>query len=205
MPAPASHIVGSPSGDRERRQGRGRLSSIDLLPEEAEEDVIWALEQLRERKLPQVVILVHFNDRLVAKGIEPVSKSAFSRFAVRKAVQFRELDEVRRITGELVRELGTDSPDDVTVAVAEMIKLAAFKLLERGGALEPKDVMELSRALASAVNAQKGSAEYRQKLEREAQAKVAKALDRAEDMAREGGLSADRIAQLRREFLGVKQ
>ena len=35
---------------REAR-GRGHLSSIDMLPEEAEEDIVWALEQLRENKL----------------------------------------------------------------------------------------------------------------------------------------------------------
>ena len=42
---------------KEDRIGRGRLSSIDLLPEEADEDVAWALEQLRARDLPQNTIL----------------------------------------------------------------------------------------------------------------------------------------------------
>ena len=53
----------------DRREGRGRLSSIDLLPDEAEPEVVWALEQLRDRKLPQTAILAEFNERLADKGI----------------------------------------------------------------------------------------------------------------------------------------
>ena len=35
-----------------RREGRGRLSSIDQLPDEAEPDILWALEELRKREMP---------------------------------------------------------------------------------------------------------------------------------------------------------
>lgn len=189
---------------RDRREGRGRLSSIDLLPEAAEEDVVWALEQLRDHKLPQNVILEEFNARLIAKDIEPISRSAWNRYAVRKAFQFRRLDEVQRISGELVTSLGAEGPDQVTVAVAELLKVAAYELLEEGK-LGPKGLMELSRALSGAVSAQRGSEEYRQQLERRFAKKLESAADLAEQMASEAGLSADRIAQLRREFLGVSQ
>ncbi|MAY77795.1 DUF3486 family protein [Citromicrobium bathyomarinum] len=187
----------------DRRQGRGRLSSIDTLPEEAEEDVVWALEALRERKLPQNTIREEFNARLIARDIEPISKSAFNRYAVRKAIQFRKMDEVRRISSELVETLGTDAPDDVTVLVAEMIKVSMFKILE-DKELDPKAIMELSRALQSTVSAQRGSEEYRKQLEKRVAQQLEEAADRAEVKMREAGLPADRIAQMRREFLGVK-
>lgn len=187
-----------------RREGRGRLSTIDLLPDDAEDDIVWALEQLRERKLPQNAILEEFNLRLADKGIEPISKSAWNRYAVRKAMQFRRLDDVQKISGQLVDTLGAEGPDQVTVAVAEMIKAMAFELLE-DGKLDTKGVMELARALSSAVSAQRGSEEYRRRLEQRVAAQVEKAADKAEELAREAGLSSERIAQLRREFLGVRQ
>jgi hypothetical protein len=193
---------GISAAEQSRREGRGRLSSIDMLPEEAEADVVWALEQLRERSMPQTAILDEFNKRLADRGIAKVSKSSWSRYAVRKAIQFRKLDEVQRMSGELVASLGSDGPDQVTVAVAEMLKLAMFRLLE-DKEMDSKGVMELARALSSAVSAQRGSEEYRRRLEQRVNAQVEKAADKAEELARDAGLSADRIAQLRREFLGV--
>jgi hypothetical protein len=186
-----------------RREGRGRLSSIDMLPDEAEPDLVWAVEQLRERKMHARAILDEFNARLADRGIGPISKSAWGRYAVRKAIQFRRLDEVRRISDELVESLGADGPDQVTVAVAEMVKLAAFRLLE-GGDTGAKDVNELARALNSAVNAQKTSAEHRRRIEQQLKDKLESVADKAETLGREAGLSADRIAQMRRDVLGLR-
>jgi hypothetical protein len=187
----------------DRREGRGRLSSIDLLPDDAEPDIIWALEQLRERAMPQNAIVDAFNSRLADRGIAGVSKSAFSRWSVRKAIQFRRLDEVRAITSDVVSGLGTDGADQVTVAVAEMLKVAIYEALESGPP-DPKSIMELSRALGSAVSAQKTSADHRRKLEDQVKVKVEQAADRAGDAAREAGLSVERAADLRRQVLGVR-
>lgn len=184
-----------------RREGRGRLSSIDMLPEEADEDIAWALEQLRERKLPSVVILVGFNDRLVAKGIKPISKSAWSRYAVRKAIQFRKLDEARRMSAELVSQLGPAGADEVTVMVAELLKIAMAELLETGE-LNSKAVMELARGLQSVVSAQKTSAEHRRKLQEELLAKVDKAIEKAgKDDA--GGDAQAALKRIREEVYGI--
>jgi len=164
--------------EQDRREGRGRLSTIDLLPEEADADVLWADAQIRKKKVPLNTILYEFNQRLERKGIEPISKSAWSRYAVRKAVQFRKLDEARRMSAELVSSLGPEGADEVTVAVAEMLKLAILEQLETGK-LSTKGVMELSRALQSSIGAQKTSAEYRRKLQEEVIAKVDKAIEKA--------------------------
>lgn len=181
--------------DQERREGRGRLSSIDLLPDDCETDVVWALEQLRDRKLPQTAILAEFNERLADKGLPPISKSAWSRFAVRKAIQFRKLDEVQRMSSELVASLGTDGPDQVTVAVGEMIKLAAFQMLEKGMD-KSKDILELGRAIQSVVNAQKGSEEYRRKLEERVAEKMAKVADEVAKAGRKAGVSPEALAEI---------
>lgn len=190
--------------ERAAREGRGRLSSIDLLPEEAEEDVVWALEELRARRHHQSTILAEFNLRLADKGIAPISKSAWNRFAVRKAIQFRRLDEVQRISGELVGALGTDGPDQLTVAVAEMLKLAMFEKLE-GGMVDTKSMMELGRALSSAVGAQKASAEHRRKLQDEMLAKVDRAIEKAgADGAAGAGADAQAVLKrIREDVYGI--
>lgn len=184
-------------GGQNRREGRGRLSSIDLLPDEAEEDVVWALDQLRERKLPQNVILAEFNERLADRGIAPVSKSAWSRFAVRKAIQFRKLDEVQRISGELVASLGADGPDQVTIMVAEMIKLASFQALEKGD-VPTKGIKELSQSLQAAVNAQRASAEHRRKAQEEVDARMKKVADQVANLGKKGGVSDETLAEINR-------
>lgn len=192
------------SDDRtERRQGRGWLSSLDQLPEEADADLAWAIEQLRDRTMPQTAIVGEFNKRLADRGIPGVSKSAFSRWAVRKSIQFRKLDEVRHITSEIVADLGTDGADQVTVAVAEMIKVAIYENLEKGQ-VDSKSVMEMARALTSVVSAQKASNELRKKLEERAAAQIEHAAEKAEKVATEAGLSAERAAQIRRDVLGLR-
>ncbi len=156
---------------RKERQGRGRLGKLDLLPEEAQPDLIWLNQQLRANKRNQVELLDLFNARLAVHGIEPIGKSSFSRYSVRKATQFRELDETRRISIELAELLGTDSADKMTIALGELLKMSSFKLVE-GGGLEAMDIMSLARAVKDVVAAQKQSTDYRKTLEREFAQKV---------------------------------
>lgn len=185
-----------------RREGRGRLSSIDVLPEDADAIIAWAVEALRERKMTQAQILDEVNWRLRELGVAEIKKSSFSRWAVRKAVQFRRLDEVRAITGDIVTNLGTDGAEEVTLAAAEMLKVAIFETLE--GQNDAKELQALARALNAAVHAQKTSADHRKKLEERADAKVEQVVDRAVEAAREAGLGADVVAQIRRDVLGVR-
>lgn len=178
-------------------RGRGRLSSIDLLPDEAEPDIVWAAEQLRERSMPAGAILIEFNKRLADRGIGPISKSAWGRHAVRKAMQFRALDEHRRLSQEVIGAIGEDGADAVTVMVAEMIKVATVQMLERHGAtMGPKDIMALSRALSTAVTAQRGSADYRRQLEAEVQDRLAKAADALTEAGGSAGVPEDTLAKV---------
>ncbi|MBD3746712.1 MAG: DUF3486 family protein [Sphingopyxis terrae] len=179
----------------DRREGRGRLSSIDMLPEEAEPDIVWALDQLRAREKPSKMILAEFNSRLADRGIGAVSKSAWGRWSIRKAIQFRRLDEARHIASELVPSLGTDGPDHVTVMIAEMVKVSALELLE-GGEVSSKGLMELSRAVSSAVAAQKVSAENRRKLEDEVEQRLAKAAAAVSDVGKAAGVGPETLQKI---------
>ncbi|PAL20208.1 phage protein Gp27 family protein [Sphingopyxis sp. GW247-27LB] len=185
----------SAGDDKGRQDGRGRLSSIDLLPPEAEPDIVWALDQLRERTKPAKMILVEFNARLADRGIAPITKSAWGRWSLRKAVQFRRLDEARQIASELVPSLGTDGPDHVTMMIAEMVKVSALELLE-GGEVSSKGLMELSRAVSSAVAAQKVSAEHRRQLEAEVEQRLAKAAAAVAEVGAAAGVGVDTLSKI---------
>lgn len=185
---------------RNRKEGRGHLSSIDMLPDEAEAAIVWANDQLRERKLPSAVILTEFNEQLADLGIGPISKSAWGRYAIRKAIQFRRLDEIQRMGGELARTMDAKAPDEVTVAVAELVKVAAFEILEEGE-VSTAGLMQISRALQSAVAAQKTSAEYRERLEKEVQERLAQAAKKAGEIGERKGVSPEALAEINRALM----
>lgn len=187
---------------RQVRKGRGRLSQLDMLPEEAQPDLIWLNQELRANKRSQIELLDLFNARLAVHDIEPISKSAFSRFSVRKATQFRELDEQRRLSVELAEMLGTDSADKMTIALAELIKMASFKLVEAGD-LEPMDIMSLARATKDVVGAQKQSADYRKALEREFAQKVEEARRDVAAIGKAAGVSEDTMRKITQRLAGV--
>lgn len=184
-----------------RKEGRGHLSSIDMLPDEAEAAIVWANDQLRERKLPSAVIHAEFNERLADLGLGPISKSAFGRYAVRKAIQFRRLDEIQKMGSELVRTMDAKAPDEVTVAVAELVKVTAFEILE-DGEVSTAGLMQISRALQSAVAAQKISAEYRERLEKEVQDRLAEAAKEAGEIGKKKGVSPEALAAINRALMG---
>lgn len=172
-----------------------------MLPDEAEAAIVWANDCLRERKLPTAVIHAEFNEKLADLGLGPISKSAFGRYAVRKAIQFRRLDEIQRIGGELARTMEAKAPDEVTVAVAELVKVAAFEILEEGE-VSTAGLMQISRALQSAVAAQKTSAEYRERLEKEVQARLAEAAKEAGEIGKKKGVSPEALAAINRALMG---
>lgn len=200
--------------------GRGRLSSIELLGEDYDDIIAWAAGELRERTQLQQDILDELNKRLKVRAEEigdddfqPISRSAFSRYSVRLAGIARRMTETREISRVLTERLAPGDADTNTIAIAEFLKTVIFEALGNGGVVSPLDLKLAADALKAVTAAQKVSSDRRAKLDREADELAAKAaakakseaLEAAETVAREAGLSADRIAQLRRDFLGVRE
>lgn len=179
--------------------GRGRLGSIDLLPEEAEEDVIWVCQQLAERKRTQGEILEEFNGRLADKGLPLISKSAFNRRAVFLARTQSRVQEARAMFKGLATQFDAEDVDQNNIVLGEFLKTLIIELLQdTGGDRTPKQAMELARAFASTVSAQKVSTERRQKLEADAKAKLMKAAEAAVGAASAGDTKLDGAAVLKR-------
>lgn len=199
-----------------RRNGRGQLSSIDVLPEEADEAIAWANAQLRERKMPQNEILRQFNSMLADHGIGAISRSAFSRHSVRLAVEMRKMEASRQIMDVVLGQLEPGERSDSMIAATELLK---YRILEQVMAEEepdPKLLLNATLALQrlSSTAAREAEVQRRDKreqreedertAEQEAQAKAeADAAERVEKIASEAGLAADRIAAIRRGVLGL--
>lgn len=164
---------------------RGRLSSIDQLPPEADADIQWATQLLLKKERTQADILFELNDRLSVIGVDPISSSAFNRFSTRKANLTRRLEESRAIAKAVSEAIGPEHADDMTVMLVQLLKQASLELMEHGN-LNSKAIMELSRSLSSLVSAQSKSGEVR----RNDQTEIDKTKDRAAEAATRGIVEA---------------
>ncbi len=176
------------------------LSSIDHLPEECEDDIVWAMQELAARRRTQADILFEFNDRLAVKGAGPISRSAFSRHSVRLSAAQRRIAEGRAMFAGLRDQFDAGDVDENTVILGEFIKTAIQEVLVDSDALSPKAAMELARAYASTVSAQKASAE-RRRAEDEARDKrdrMKKAVDAVEAAVADANIGPDGQAVLKR-------
>lgn len=186
------------------REGRGRLSSLDLLPEEGQDDLVWALAQLNERKRTQADILFELNDRLEGKGLEGISKSAFNRKAVAISRASARIKEQRAIFAGIADYLTPDDIDKGNIALAEFIKtLIAEIVSQHEEGLSSKEAMELARGFQSVVAAQKTSATRRTLAEADAKAK--QTAEAVGAVARKAGLTSATVDKLKAEILGIQR
>ena len=190
-------------------RGRGRLSAIDLLPDECDAVVAWAAQELAGSDRTQTDIYAEFRERLIAiqgetgAGFDIPSFSSFNRYSLRRAAMMRRIEQTRSISAALAERFDAGASDDLTVIAAEAIKTLVFEILQSAGegGLTTKGAQELANALRAAAAAQSVSTSRRQTVEAEFAEKVDEVV---ETVGREAGLSADRVSQLRRDFLGVR-
>jgi hypothetical protein len=195
-------------------RGRGRISSIDELPDWADEAKAWAFDQLKKRKKTQADILDGFNDRLRAASlandasaeVPVISRSAFNRTALTIATHGRRLEETREIAAVLAPKLDQAGDNSVTLMVAETIKTLIFEMLSNAGQLTADGdtaemLMMTARALTAAEQARKISGETRKKIEAEFKDKASKAVDIA---AKSAGPSAEAVAKIKTDVLGIR-
>ncbi|WP_068087433.1 MULTISPECIES: DUF3486 family protein [Polycladidibacter] len=186
------------------RASRGRLSDIDLLPDEAQSVVEWAAQELAKTDRTQQDILEEFNSRLkiIDPTLGPISRSAFNRYSIRQSIMTRRQKNTREIAKAMALNLGTQSSDEVTILAAEAIKTLIFEILGDAGetGLAPVEAMRLATALKQATAAQHISSDRRAKVEREFEEKAKAAVDR---VAKKKGISKDAANTIKSAILGV--
>jgi hypothetical protein len=195
------------------RAGRGRLSSIDLLPDWAEPAVVAALAKLRDNNLPQIEIHEQFNAELralaFAAGVaDPpqISASAFNRKTMRLAAHGRRLAEAREIATALASKFEQGGDEDLTLLTAETIKTIVFEMLENAGRLSAAPasaemMANFALALKSAEQAKKVTADTRIVIEKNFRKQAEGAIDK---VGKERGLSAETVAGIKASILNLK-
>lgn len=189
---------------------RPRPSSIDLLPEECEGIVAWAAQELAGTGRTQTDIYAEFRHKLIALqgelgvDFDIPAFSSFNRHNVRLAKTMQRQRRAQMIADAVVARTDGEDADNLTQASTRMLKTLILEMMEGAGedGFTPKEAMAAAQALYRLSAAETVSTARRQKIEAEMARKAVKAV---EAVSAELGLSADRVAQLRRDVLGVRR
>lgn len=191
-------------------RGRGRLSQIELMPDECGPIIAWAADELQDRKRTQTDIYKEFVERLQALNEEydgqldiKIPKfTAFNQYAIKLSTMTRRLDETREIASAIAAKFDAQASDDLTLIAAEAIKSLIFEMLTSSKGIDPKGAMSLAQALRSATQAQTVSTDRRRKVEEDFKKQAEQAVA---TVARARGLTAETADAILTQILGVEK
>lgn len=181
----------------------GRKSSIRRLPAEVRQEIDRLLGA--EHTLDE--ILAH----LRTLGADSVSRSALGRYAT----DFREvaarLRETKVAAAGFARELGVVPEGEAHMVLVQMLQARMMRsgmdrIKDDDAKEDAKELMYIARTIRDLMASTKDREAIRAAEEKKVREQVARDLESAAAEAQaagEQGLSAARVAQLRREFLGV--
>ncbi len=187
----------------------GRQSTIDRLPEPAREAVnAW----LRDPAITQEQATERLNELLDQIGHPElkVSRHAVNRYDLRMREVGDKLRQSRQIAEAWIAKLGAAPQGQLGHLVNEMLRTLAFDLSlkmqdgEITAESMPGMIENLKHLSLSVARLERAASENvkREKAIRE-QAKI-EAAEVAEKVAKQGGLSAESVQELRRAILGVR-
>lgn len=176
------------------------LTSLDLLPEECQDDVVWALARLNERERTQSDILFELNERLAVKGYGPISKSAFSRRSVRLKRRADRLAERDALYAGIIERITPEKMAEQDIVLGELLKTLIDEMIDDARSAE--DVKELASAYRQTVSAQQVSANLKAKALAEANKKLERAVAEVAQVARKAGVTQETMDEINRR-LGV--
>jgi Protein of unknown function (DUF3486) len=188
-----------------QRGRRGRLSSLELLPEEASSDVQWAYQEVMARRMPQLKIVAGLNKRLADRGLAArISKSAFGRKALWVIGHGDALVKAREIAAIMAEKLDDVPEGDVGLLLGEVIKSIVFDIVSDGQLNDNVSMnmaVQASVALQKLEDARRISVGNRSKIAKTFAAKASEAVEAA---GTERGLSREQIDTIKTKVLGVK-
>ncbi|WP_166838694.1 DUF3486 family protein [Rheinheimera pleomorphica] len=186
---------------------RGRRSKIDLLPEEIRRELD---AKLRDGRLTQQEVLDYINDLIEQSQLPPdekeqlkISRSGLNRYSTQMETIGKDLRELREVSNALVAQLGDKPTGDVSRMILEIGRTQLFKAMMSQSSSEEMDIGMIKDAMLAAQRLE-AAAMHSHKREKEIrQLFAAEAAEAAEKVASQQGLTAEGVAALKREILGI--
>jgi len=171
--------------------------------------VAWAAQELANTSRPQTAIYAEFRHKLIALqgelglGFDIPHYSSFTRHNMRLKALMDRQRRAQMIADAVVTRSDGQDEDRQTRAAVRMLRTLIVEMMEGAsdGGFKPKEAASAAQALRHLAAAENVSTARRQKLQAEFTQKAESAI---ESVSKELGLSAERVAQLRTEFLGIR-
>ncbi len=179
-----------------------RKSSIDLLPAEIRDALH---ELLRDPAISQLEATQKVNALLEAEGHdERVSKSSVNRYSQRMDAIGEKMRQSRQIADMWIGKLGNQPQGQVGKLLNEFTRTMAFEtalqMSEDKEPPHPKLLKELSLAIKHLEDAASTNEKREREIRRQMAEEAATAVDEA---AKQQGLTADSVAQIKAQILGI--
>ena len=179
-----------------------RQSSIARLPA----DILEQLQELlRDPRVTQLEATAKINAILEAEGHEDrLSKSAVNRYAVKMEEVGKRIRESREVAGMFINRLGAEPQGKVGHLLNEMVRTLAFDAVldfsEGDDKASPKMIKDLATAIHRLERAASENVKREEEIRKRVLADAAKAVEKT---AKQNGLSADSVQEIRKQILGV--
>ncbi|WP_370429607.1 DUF3486 family protein [Actinobacillus pleuropneumoniae] len=182
---------------------RGRASKVDLLPPNIKTQLAM---MLRDKQYSQAEILEEINDLIRDCGLPEnmqLSKTGLNRYASRMEKVGAKIRQAREVAEVWTRQFSEMPQSDIGKTVIELVKHLAFEMSSQyaeNGIAEPKELA----MLAVTVQRLEAAASLSYERERKIRKEVAQlAAETAEKAVAQAGLSADTVAQIKQQILGI--
>ena len=187
-----------------KKSRRGRLSTIDLLPDEAQPYVLAAMDALKERRREQEAIREELNNHLLSLGCEPISKSSFNRKALWLAGYGANLIQAREVAAVLAEKLDKAPEGDVGLLLNETIKMIVYDIVMEGSINDESASIGMAKDAALTLfrleQARKVSIVTRKKIMDDFQTKAVEAVAA---VAKVKGITDETAEAIKSKILGV--
>ncbi len=183
---------------------RGRLSSIDLLPEEAWPHVKAALAALAERKREAEDIREELNLHLSGiEGCKPISRTAFNRKSLQLAKIGADIASAREMAAVFAEKVNEMPDGDVGMLINEMCKVIIYNMTAEMSSMDmdvaAKMMKEISLSVYRLEQAGAISAKKQQSYIDRAKQEAGEAV---KTVAAKKGLSSDVVNTILDQILG---